>query len=448
MRRLGLALVVLLALRSFALAQVGGFYGTPLSNGGYYGTGYYGSSYGSSYYGSGYGSGYYGSGYGSGYYGSGYYGSDFYGGGYYGTGFYGRGLGSRYFGNGYYGSGFYNRGFFPGAGYYGSSYYSPGFFPGAVQTYRTADPRTAYPARIDIEPTPGDTTLRARVPPRTLTLRVYATDDYVGQNVAWQDHFRRLVDRLNDRVGPWPGVVFEVEEMHSWVPKASEDDVEGLLAELEQHDPGEDVDWVVGLASALPHAPTMIHEFGVARPLGRHMILRSLHELMEAQALRRQFAASLPEKIEELLEARKHHKEEVIFLHEWGHSLGALHVEEEHLIMNPTYSPLQEQIGPHAAHIVALAMRRRLAPEVEADDEWRVTLAPELRAFVTGPAAVVWEAKDREHLLAAIDRVAPPRDSLSAVTAPAVKHTLVNPSGPKEAPVLRQPLQLLPPELR
>ncbi|HEX2569630.1 MAG TPA: hypothetical protein VH877_08730 [Polyangia bacterium] len=432
MRRLGLALVVLLALRSLALAQVGGFYGTPLSNGGYYGTGYYGSSY--------YGSGYYPGSYGSSYYGSGYYSSDYYS-GYYGSGFYGRGLGGRYLG-----SGFYNRGYYPG--YYGSSYYSPGFYPGAGQAYRVADPRTAAPARIVIEPAPDDKTLRSRVPPQTVTLRVYATDDYVGQNVAWEDHFRRLVDRLNDRVGPWPGVVFEIEEMHSWVPKANEDDVEALLAELEQHDPGEDVDWVVGLASALPHAQTSIHEFGIARPLGRHMILRSLHELMEAESLRRQFAAALPEKLEELLEARKHHKEEVIFLHEWGHSLGALHVGEEHLIMNPTYSPLQEQYGAHAAHVVALAMRRRLAPQVEPEDEWRVALAPELRAFVTGPAGAVWEAKDREHLLAAIDRLAPPRDSLSAVTAPPVKHTLVNPSGPKKETALRQPLQLLPPELR
>src|SRR5690349_16177478 len=55
-----------------------------------------------------------------------------------------------------------------------------------------------------------------REPTRTFRVRVWAASDYRNQMVGWQSHFRRLVERVNQRVGRWPNVRFELTELKEW----------------------------------------------------------------------------------------------------------------------------------------------------------------------------------------------------------------------------------------
>src|SRR5690349_7525518 len=51
---------------------------------------------------------------------------------------------------------------------------------------------------------------------RGFKIRVYAARDYRDQTSNWQSHFRRLVDRVNQRTRRWPAVQFEVVDLRNW----------------------------------------------------------------------------------------------------------------------------------------------------------------------------------------------------------------------------------------
>lgn len=242
-----------------------------------------------------------------------------------------------------------------------------------------------------------------RSEPQVFKLRVYASRDYRRQTFQWKTRFERLVERVNHSIEPWPGMRFIVMEARDWEVDAESASLAALLDALAKQDPGKDVDWVVGLAPAIPVVPTALHQLGIARPGGRHFILRSLHDLAEEQVIARYFDELTAAERSRILAARKAHKEEVVFLHEWAHTLGAIHAVRPQFLMNPTYDNAQTHFCPTNARIIALGMRYRSqsaqpdAPQREM--EWR----RELRAVVGGIGEPDWDPKDRDELLAWLD---------------------------------------------
>ena len=79
---------------------------------------------------------------------------------------------------------------------------------------------------------------------------------------------------------------------------------------------------------------------------------------------------------------RKAHKEEVIFLHEWGPTLGLPHSAQSASIMNATYSATLAHFSEADARAIEVAVAR--------DDGWRERLRAVLEA---GDAD--WEPRDR-----------------------------------------------------
>ncbi len=67
--------------------------------------------------------------------------------------------------------------------------------------------------------------------PRPLRVRVWAARDFRRQTIGWQSHFRRLVERVNQRVRRWPAVHFEVVELKDW-DRDSTDKIDALLTAL------------------------------------------------------------------------------------------------------------------------------------------------------------------------------------------------------------------------
>src|SRR5207248_261734 len=80
----------------------------------------------------------------------------------------------------------------------------------------------------------------------------------------------------------------EVTEVRRW-DHDSAMPLDRLLHELETVDPGRDVDLVVGLAVAVPTFPEQLHNLGMARQMGRHFVVRSLHDLAEYDLVRGAF---------------------------------------------------------------------------------------------------------------------------------------------------------------
>jgi Flp pilus assembly protein TadD len=232
--------------------------------------------------------------------------------------------------------------------------------------------------------------------PATVRIRFYADDDYrsSGGGGRWQERVRLTLGSLNQLVEGTFGIRFEGESFRRWPRQGPGGALQPILADLEKLDPGPDVDWVVGLVSPLPLVSMSFHDLGCARVLGRHFVLRGMTSIAELQDFNRLFPALENEAREALYSRRKTHKELSIFLHEWAHTLGALHVQDPTRIMGPAYSNRTSTFSLEDAGLIAAALDARLAARGNETISW----AP-LRQFLGETKAADWLPAEKEALL-------------------------------------------------
>jgi hypothetical protein len=198
--------------------------------------------------------------------------------------------------------------------------------------------------------------------PRVLRLRIYADGDYRSAGANWQDRVRGLVAELNQLLTPAFAVRFEAEAFRRWDRPPGSGALPALLDELEAMDRGDDVDWVVGLVSALPVVSQSFHDLGVARSPGRHLLVRGVSSIAELEQLRQAFPTLQNAEREALYSRRKSHKERAIFLHEWAHTLGLGHTDRGTHIMSPGYSSRTSLLDEGECERIASALARRPPP--------------------------------------------------------------------------------------
>jgi tetratricopeptide (TPR) repeat protein len=231
----------------------------------------------------------------------------------------------------------------------------------------------------------------------SLRLRFFADAEYRATGLRWQEKIKLQLAALNQVVGPAFGVRFEAESFRRWDRKASSARLGEMLEELERLDPGRDVDWVVGLVAPLPLVTSSLHDLGLARVPGRHFLLRGMASIEELRVFSRRLDRLAPADREALYSRRKAHKEMVLFLHEWAHTLGALHATERTRIMCPTYSHETSQFAPVDAALIAAGLQARLASRGQDDIDW----SP-LRRFLAENISEDWLASERQALLAGL----------------------------------------------
>lgn len=253
-----------------------------------------------------------------------------------------------------------------------------------------------------------------------IRVRVWAAADFRRQTREWQSRFRRLIDRVNTAGRDWPGLQFEIVDQRNWTRESSEGAMAGLLDELAKMDSGDDVDLVVGLVAALPVFPGSIDNIGMARLFSRHMVMRSLHDLAEYDAVRRWFDTFTDAEREAILAERKLHKEQVIFLHEWAHTLGVIHVKREAGIMNPAYDASMSGFDETEGRLIEAALRHR----AEDGARWFEGTAREVRAIVAESPDRDWDPRDQQELI----------EILAAPTATVAQKA--GPPAPRDAPAL------------
>lgn len=215
--------------------------------------------------------------------------------------------------------------------------------------------RQLLPGRFDLTPMNG---LPAQ--PRPLRLRFYADRDYRAL-LRWQTRLRAQIKRINAVVEPVFAVRFEIEGIRDWARSHTGAPLDPILTELETLDPGREVDCVIGLVTPMRGVATSVHQVGSARLLSRHFVMRAMDDEQEILALDREFKLLDPGERQDLYEVRKSHKEVVIFLHEWGHTLGLLHHGEPAVIMNPLYDARQSGFSGFEQRVIALVVQDRLA---------------------------------------------------------------------------------------
>jgi predicted Zn-dependent protease len=240
------------------------------------------------------------------------------------------------------------------------------------------DPRTTdREAARELAPvTLGDMApRRATGEGRVVRVRVYADDDYRAATLRWQKKVERQLDRVNRVVEPAFNVRFELESARKWPRSHAGVGLSPLLDELEALDPGADVDWVVGYVTAFRGVTTSIHQLALAQLVSKHFVMRGMDDQEEGRVFAAAFGMMPASERETLYEERKAHKELVLFLHEWAHTLGAMHAESEALVMNPAYDPKQSGFSEFEARCMSVALNARLADRAKAYPESAALLA-------------------------------------------------------------------------
>ncbi len=195
---------------------------------------------------------------------------------------------------------------------------------------------------------------------RTARVRIHADPAYQQQVLRWRERARAQVERASVLTAAWFGVRLQVVDVVPWQGAGGSDRLADVLAALEAHDRGTDVDWVIGFTGALPTVTASLHELGMARPLSRHFVLRAMDDAAESAALDATFDLIGEGEKAGLYRQRKQHKETVVLLHEWAHTLGAVHVRgREDDLLDPLYAPERTEIGGTNRKLIELGLAHR-----------------------------------------------------------------------------------------
>jgi hypothetical protein len=190
---------------------------------------------------------------------------------------------------------------------------------------------------------------------RTFRVRMRPTNRYLGQTVEAPKRVAELFDDANRVLEPSLGLRLEVDHIQPWASEA-DDDLGTALAALRRDDDGGDVDLVVGLIGALPMQTDSFHQLGMAELLGKHLVMRASSRLGEHEVLEQSFGELSADDRARIEGQRKRHRALAVFLHELGHTLGALHENDERSLMHPSYSPKMSGFGGGAVALMRIAL--------------------------------------------------------------------------------------------
>ena len=248
-------------------------------------------------------------------------------------------------------------------------FYNSAWHQQAVSERRVAE--SATPERVEVA-------TRAERRRRPLRLRAYISPRYRGEVSGAMAHVEDLVDRASELTEEALGAGLVVAEVVRWELDA-EEEIGASLDRLQALDPAEDVDLVVGFVGSLAMVETSIEQLGRAQLLGRHMVMRAPNDAVEGRAIERSFSRLSREEKLRLRRRRKDHRELVVFLHELGHTLGAIHVRDPGALMHARYSEDVDTFSSPTLALIRATLEERVAPPEERDPQ---RLAESLRAVL------------------------------------------------------------------
>jgi len=236
-------------------------------------------------------------------------------------------------------------------------------------------------------------------------VRLYASQEYRAQRASWQSRVTKMVDSAGEVLGPAFGMRLEVVDARTWNADCDPESLEECLEELALYDPGDDVDWVVGLISSVPRFTASFDELGMASLPGRHFVLRDLYAAAEREAINASFPHMATAKRDEIFKQRQKHKRLVVFLHEWAHTMGALHTRREDTILYPAYNPEAAGFSDANLGLIDAALRDRFPFDPS---------YPSLREYLASAKSELWFSGEREDLMARLGGASAPQNSTAA----------------------------------
>jgi hypothetical protein len=238
---------------------------------------------------------------------------------------------------------------------------------------------------------PADDERMADAGRRTLRIRMRPSERYLAQTVDAPKQIADLVEDANRVLGPTLALALVVDRVQPWTSDV--DTPDAALTALRTEDPGQDVDVVVGMIGALPRQTDSLHELGIATLLGKHVVVRAASRFDEHDAIDRGFSELSDDDRARIAKERKRHRALAVFLHELGHSLGAVHEVDPRSLMHPSYDPKMNGFGG-----IGIALMR-----VALDSDDRLVVARGQLALLRGVASSEWVTADRDQEAASLE---------------------------------------------
>jgi hypothetical protein len=235
----------------------------------------------------------------------------------------------------------------------------------------------------------------------TLRVRAYATEDYLAQTPQAEQRFREYLDLVSQQTADWIGVKFVLVTFSPWPLWSAGLSGDVLVDRLVELDAGREADLVIGLIGRLAAVPGgEMDAIGRAQLLGRHVLLRDLTADADAWVERWMSDASPAVRRSTFQEVYRHQRL-ALFLHEWAHTLGAIHCVDETSIMTPVYSRKEDDFDRTNRRIIETTLAW-LAGKEPRD---RAALARSLHAILDKSAPGELVTADREQMLSILGRL-------------------------------------------
>ena len=235
---------------------------------------------------------------------------------------------------------------------------------------------------------------------RALRMRIYASTAYEAQTIDWQRQVRDLIDDANPILAAALGAHLELDTMQTWDDAVEGSSLEATLVALRAKDSGEGVDWVAGMVGSIPRVTESFHELGMGEVVGKHIVLRAASRLEEHEAVEKAFSQLSEEDRRTIRQSLKRHRAVSVFLHELGHTLGALHETEPRSLMFPQYSRKMTTFSGDAVALMRISVARRTK---ERDVESERALDGELLAYLRESPGTMWSGNERAQMMARLE---------------------------------------------
>ncbi|MBL4635869.1 MAG: hypothetical protein JKY56_18560, partial [Kofleriaceae bacterium] len=224
---------------------------------------------------------------------------------------------------------------------------------GPIYEYQYNAMKKAEPVRLSPIPSPASPTVKI------LHVRVYTDQGYRRELMNWQRQVESLFSKVNFLLGEAYQLRLEVNSVSEWTSSSDASSMSAMLAELKALDKGEGASWVIGFVTQLPIVSTGVDTLGVTNYLGKHIVLRGSNNAAGLRASHRRFDRLDSAKVAELNQRLRLHQELFVFIHELGHTLGALHTSDEGL-MSPHYDSSISWFVEANDDLVRVAISHRL----------------------------------------------------------------------------------------
>lgn len=204
---------------------------------------------------------------------------------------------------------------------------------------------------------------------------------------------RNVIKRASRHVEREFGVAFLIHALQEWAIDSAEGNLVAPLRALRQVEADENSDWIVGIVSGTGLARSTRHDVGMSVRMGRHFVISLRDNPEEWNQLQAQYQTLSHLELGKVYEQRRVHREVSIFLHEWGHSLGALHTTDAHFFMFPLHEFVSTSFGPANADLIMLGLRMRGEPDAR---QGAMTWKKAVLERLSKETPTSWDPRDQE----------------------------------------------------